>query len=180
MPRHSTSRLYERAGGTVPSVTRLTPTCVWRATPELVIALDERFGEPTDSYVNGSQTWLRADGPDGERFEWRLHPVAAYVRPESVDVPDVFAAVAFALANGHEPPAPLDSLWGGLEVFPADDAEIEPASLASLAVAQLGIPPDGSGLVDHDRIADQWERSRGDLSIVDALLAQLDVPNPKP
>ena len=139
------------------------------------MALDTRFGEPTDSYVNGSQTWLRPDGPDGERLEWRLHPVAAYVRPDSVEVHEVFAAVAFALATGHDPPAPLESLWDGLEVFPADDDEIEPASLAALAVANLGIPPDATGLVDHERIADDWERSRGALSIVDALLAQLNV-----
>ena len=33
----------------------LVPTCVWRATPELVVALDARFGEPVDAYVNGSQ-----------------------------------------------------------------------------------------------------------------------------
>jgi hypothetical protein len=43
----------------------LVPTCVWRATPSLVVALDDRFGEPVDAYVNGSQTWLRDDGPGG-------------------------------------------------------------------------------------------------------------------
>ena len=41
----------------------LTPTCVWRASPELIVALDVRFGEPVDAYVNGSQVWLRDDGP---------------------------------------------------------------------------------------------------------------------
>ena len=53
----------------------LTPTCVWLARPEVVVALDSRFGEPVDSYVNGSQVWLREDGPGGITLEWRLHPV---------------------------------------------------------------------------------------------------------
>jgi hypothetical protein len=58
-------------------------------------------------------------------------------------------------------------------VFAAYDDEIEPAPLASAAEAALGIEPDRSGLVDHDAIGDEWERSRGSMSIVDALLAQL-------
>ena len=33
--------------------------CVWRITAELVLAFDDRFGEPIDSYVNGSQVWLQ-------------------------------------------------------------------------------------------------------------------------
>ena len=44
----------------------LVPTCVWRATPDLLLALDAQFGEPVDTYVNGSQVWLRDDGPAGE------------------------------------------------------------------------------------------------------------------
>ncbi len=43
----------------------LVSTCVWRTTPHLIVALDERFGEPVDAYVNGSQVWFRDDGPEG-------------------------------------------------------------------------------------------------------------------
>ena len=69
----------------VPNSRTLTPTCVWRAERlRLVVALDDRFGEPVDAYVNGSQVWLRDDGPGGVTVEWRLHPVAAYRLPESL------------------------------------------------------------------------------------------------
>ena len=57
-------------------VVQRSATCVWRASPAVIVALDERFGEPVDAYVNGSQTWLRDDGPGGITLEWRLHPVA--------------------------------------------------------------------------------------------------------
>ena len=79
----------------------LVPTCVWRISPELVAALDERFGDPMDAYVNGSQTWLRDDGPAGVALEWRLHPVAGFRRPASVSSPhDLFPEVALAVATG--------------------------------------------------------------------------------
>ena len=150
-----------------------TATCVWRATPELVVALDDRFGEPVDAYVNGSQVWLRDDGPGDVTIEWRLHPVAGYRRPAGTGTYEVFEATALALATGGEPPAPLDRLWEGLEAFAAYDDELEPATLAAAATAALGIPPDATGLVDHARIGDEWERSAGGISIVAALLAEL-------
>jgi hypothetical protein len=146
---------------------------VWRASPALIVALDERFGEPTDAYVNGSQTWLRDDGPAGVTLQWRLHPVAAYQRPEDLDIYEVFSAVALALGTGGDLPAPLESLWDGLEAFPAYEDEIEPAPLAAAVEVALGIEPDASGLVDHEAVGDAWERSRGQMSIVDALLAEL-------
>ena len=152
---------------------RLVPAAVWRATPALVVALDERFGEPLDAYVNGSQVWLRDDGPGGIPLEWRLHPVAGYRRPAGVGTYDVFPATALALGTGAEPAAPLDQLWDGLEVFAADDDELEPQTLVAAAAASLGIEPDASGLVDHETIADEWERTSGGVSIVAALLAQL-------
>jgi hypothetical protein len=155
------------------TVAQRTPACVWRATPAVIAALDERFGEPVDAYVNGSQTWLRDDGPAGITLEWRLHPVAGYRKPPGLDTYEVFAAVALALETGAELPAPVDSLWEGLEVFPAYGDEIEPAPLAAAAESALGIEPDLAGLVDHDAIADEWERTRGATSIVDALLDQL-------
>ena len=151
----------------------LTATCVWVASPSLVVALDGRFGEPVDAYVNGSQVWLREDGPGGMTLEWRLHPVAGYRRPAGTTTYDVFSRTALALGTGGEPPAPLEQLWEGLEAFSAYDEEIEPAPLAAAAFAALGIEPDGVGLVDHTVIGDVWERSGGRVSIVGALLAQL-------
>ena len=151
---------------------------MWRVSPELVVALDERFGEPVDAYVNGSQVWLRDDGPGGTTLEWRLHPVAGYARPADCSTYDLFPRVALALARGVEPPAPLDVLWDGLEAFPAfppasQAEEVEPAGLAAAATEALGRPPDVTGLVDHEAIGDAWEAAGGRLSIVDALLQQL-------
>ena len=77
----------------------LVPCCVWVATPEVVIALDDRFGEPLDAYVNGSQVWLREDGPGSLLLEWRLHPVAGYRRPAGTGTYEIFAATALALAS---------------------------------------------------------------------------------
>jgi hypothetical protein len=139
----------------------------------VIVALDDRFGEPVDAYVNGSQTWLRDDGPGGVTLEWRLHPVAGYRKPDDLDTYEVFTSTALALETGAPLPAPLEELWDGLEVFAAYEDEIEPAPLASAAEVALGIEPDRSGLVDHEAIGDEWERSRGSISILDALLAQL-------
>lgn len=152
---------------------RLIPTAVWRARLEVIVALDDRFGEPVDAYVNGSQVWLREDGPGGMTLEWRLHPVAGYQRPKTLGTYEVFSAVALALGTCAEPPAPLEELWDGLEVFPAYGDDIEPQPLAAAASEALGIDPDAFGLVDHETIGDQWELTRGGVSIVDDLLRQL-------
>ena len=154
----------------------LVPTCVWRASPELLLALEERFGPPVDAYVNGSQVWLREDGPGGTTVEWRLHPVAGFRRPEGVDTYDLFDLVTEAIASGSDLPAPLDQLWDGLEAFPAFGDEIEPATLASACIAALGQNPDVAGLADHESVGAEWERTRGGISIVTALLAQLSTP----
>ncbi|MBI2708929.1 MAG: hypothetical protein HYX34_04455 [Actinobacteria bacterium] len=151
----------------------LVPACVWRTSDDLVVALDNLFGEPVDAYVNGSQVWLREDGPGGEVFEWRLHPVPGFRRPEGVSHHELFGVVALALATGQPAPQPPARLWDGLEAFPAYGEDLEPATLAASAVRALGIPPLACGLVDHDGIADQWERARGQLSIVESLLSQL-------
>jgi hypothetical protein len=152
---------------------RLVPAAVWRARAEVIVSLDERFGEPLDAYVNGSQVWLRDDGPNGLPLEWRLHPVASYVCPNGVGTYEVFSATALALETGADPPAPLDKLWDGLEVFAAYDDELEPQTLRGAVTLALGIEPDASGLVDHETIADEWEKSGGAVSIVDDLLRQL-------
>jgi hypothetical protein len=151
----------------------LVPTCVWRATPELIVRLDSVFGEPLDTYVNGSQVWLRPEGPDELTVEWRLHPVAGYERPRGVSTEAVFERTALALATDADPPAPLERLWDGLEAFPAYGDDAEPQPLAALCAAALGLPPDAVGLADHQRIADEWERTGGRISIVGALLDEL-------
>jgi hypothetical protein len=152
---------------------RLVPTALWRARPEVIVALDDRFGEPVDAYVNGSQVWLREDGPGGITLEWRLHPVGGYKRPPSVGTYEVFSAAALALATGAEPPAPLEELWDGLEAFPAYGDDVEPQPLAAAASEALGIDPDSFGLVDHEPIGDRWELTGGEVSIVDDLFRQL-------
>jgi len=154
----------------------LVATCVWRVSAELVRRLDDSFGSPLDTYVNGSQVWLREDGPGGLTLEWRLHPVAGYRRPARVATEEVFELAATALATGRDLPAPLEQLWDGLESFAAYGEEIEPAGLASACSAALGLAPDAAGLVDHDRLGDEWERVGGGISIVEALLAELSRP----
>jgi hypothetical protein len=154
----------------------LVPTCVWRLRPEVVVALDERFGEPVDAYLNGSQVWIRDDdGPGGITLEWRLHPVAGFERPPGTTTHDLFPSIALALATGDEPVTAPESLWDGLEAFAAYGDEVEPATLASAAASALGIAPDASGVVDHESIADAWEAAGGRISIVHALLDQLEV-----
>lgn len=154
-------------------MSRLVPTCVWRATPELVLALDGRFGPPVDAYVNGSQVWLRDDGPGGVALEWRLHPVAGFRRPPGTGTYELFETVADAVAVGRPTPVPLERLWDGLEAFAAYGEEVEPATLAAACAESLGLAPDAAGLADHDRIGEKWERSGGSVSIVEALLSQL-------
>jgi hypothetical protein len=85
----------------------------------------------------------------------------------------VFGTVALALATGSAPPAPFEELWEGLEAFPAYGDEVEPAPLAVAATTALGIAPDACGLVDHGSIGDEWERARGQVSIIAGLLRQL-------
>jgi hypothetical protein len=155
-------------------MSELVSTCVWRLRPDVVVALDERFGEPVDAYVNGSQVWIRDDGPNGIALEWRLHPVAGFERPPGVTTHELFPSVALALATGDEPVTAPESLWEGLEVFAAYGDEIEPATLAAAATTSLGIPPDAAGLADHTAIADAWEATEGRISIVNALLDQLE------
>jgi hypothetical protein len=155
-------------------VVTLVPTCVWRLTPEVVVALDDRFGEPVDAYQNGSQVWIRDDGPGGITLEWRLHPVAGFERPPGVTAHDLFPSVALSLSMGEEPVSAPESLWDGLEAFPAYDDEVEPAVLATAATEALGVAPTSSGLVDHTSIGDAWEAADGRVSIVNALLEQLE------
>lgn len=154
----------------------LVATCIWPVSPELVLALDRRFGEPADAYVNGSQVWLRDDGPGGETLEWRLHPVAAFRRPPATPTYELFAAVALALGGDGDPPAALETLWDGLEAFSAYGETVEPAPLAAAAAAALGLAPEAAGLVDHQGVGQAWEAAGGRISIVTALRQQLTSP----
>jgi hypothetical protein len=154
---------------------------VWVVSPDLVLALDERLGAPVDAYVNGAHTWFGPDGPGGTALEWRLHPVAAYRAPRGLTHEDVWETVVAQLSTGTDAAAlhlgdevrPLTSLWDGLECFPVDTGDVEPATLSAAAAERIGRAPDRSGLVDHDRVGDAWERARGNVSIVALLLEQL-------
>jgi hypothetical protein len=156
-------------------------TAVWRVGAALILALDERLGLPVDSYVNGSQTWLADDGPGDVTLEWRLHPVGSYRVPKGLSHYDVWEAVVGELSRDADPSdlvlgddhRALDSLWEGLECFPAYGDDVEPANLARAATDALGIPPDLAGMVDHERIGEEWERSRGAVSVIDRLEEQL-------
>lgn len=152
---------------------RLVPTCVWRISPELVVALDDHFGEPVDAYVNGSQVWIRDDGPGGIAVEWRLHPVAGFRRPDGLGTYELFPTIALALAGDGLPAVAPESLWDGLEAFPAYGDETEPALLRQAAMESLGLTPDAAGLADHASIGDEWERTGGQVSVIMALLRQL-------
>jgi hypothetical protein len=148
-------------------------SCVWRLSDELLLALDDRFREPVDSYVNGSQVWLRDDGPGEIALEWRLHPVAGFVRPPGVETFDLMETVVWALRTGAEPPAPIDQIWGGLEAFACDGDDVEPVPLAAATAEALGIAPGAFGLVDHEAIGDRVEATGWKISVIDALFEQL-------
>jgi hypothetical protein len=147
-----------------------------------VQALDGHLGEPTDTYVNGSQVWLRDDGPNDVTLEWRLHPVGGYQRPAGTSTTNVFRRVVGwtrgdVIDAADEPadaihPEP-ETLWGGLEVFSAYDEDLVADELRACCVALLGIEPDAVGMVDHSGIGDEWERTAGRSDIMTALLAQL-------
>lgn len=151
-----------------------TAAAVWRIRPEIVSALAERLGEPVDRYVNGSQTWF-TETLGGVALEWRLHPVAGYRAPKGLSHNDVWDVVVETVIRGDGRLAP-GAVWDGLECFPAYGDDIEPATLLAAAGAELGLLPDAAGLVDHGAIGDEWERTRGAVSVVDLLLAQLGRP----
>jgi hypothetical protein len=152
----------------------LVATCIWRCTPEVITALDRAFGDPVDAYVNGSQVWIDDDGPGGVAIEWRLHPVANYAKPRGIATADVFQALVRAAVSddGLSLPPPI-ALWDGLEAFAAYDDPLEPAVLRDWAATRLGMEPTASGWVDHEVVADAWERTERASSIVADLLAQL-------
>ena len=167
----------------------LTPTCLWRTTPQLIEALADTFGDPDDGYVNGSQVWLR-ETDAAITLEWRLHPVANFARAFAASGLDssagahheLFATVAAALSQLSMSPTDVEPsvLWDGLECFPAYGDELEPATLALAVRAMFSLAPDGCGLVDHDSVGDAWERATTAVSIVDLLFDQLNARDTTP
>ncbi len=154
---------------------QLVATALWTVTSQLIVTLDETFGEPIDAYVNGSQVWLRPDGPNDTTIEYRLHPVAGYQRPDGLRTEEVFSSVALALATGEQAPAPFTELWEGLEAFVAfdDEGPLEAAQIAQIGEKVLGIAADCAGQADHESIAQEWQNSNRQTSIVSALRLQL-------
>jgi hypothetical protein len=163
-------------------VSPTSPAAVWPISSPLVLALDDRLGLPLDGYVNGTQTWLTDDAIGTATLEWRLHPVGGYTAPAGVSHHDLWDVVITALRGGASPDAlplgverrSLSSLWEGLECFPAYEDEVEPAVLAAAAGELLGVAPQVAGLVDHDRVGEEWARSHGARSLMGMLLEELE------
>jgi hypothetical protein len=158
------------------------PTTVWRIRPELVLALQARFGAPVDSYVNGSQVWLGPVGPKDIMLELRLHPAAGYELPAGVSHHELWDQVVAALVTGADAESmhlgdehrALSSLWDGLECYPAYGDPCEPAALAAAATEALGgLEPDAVGLVDHGAVGDAWEASDCQVSLLGLVLEQI-------
>ncbi|MGZ8752584.1 MAG: hypothetical protein ACXW1S_06340 [Acidimicrobiia bacterium] len=155
-------------------------SAVWWTTPELVVALDAHLGLPVDSYVNGSQTWLVEDGDI--TLEWRLHPVGAFSLPKGFSHYDLWEQVVSQLSAGTSPDVlplgdgtrALTGLWDGLECYVAFGDDLEPANLALRTTQALGLAPDLCGVVHHQSVSDLWERSNGEVSIVQLLAEQLN------
>lgn len=164
------------------------PTCVWRVEPALIERLDARLGPPLDSYVRGWQVWLEPNGPDGVTLEWRLHPPAGFAMPAGVNPHDLFGEVLQGLADADAPASdplplgrerrPLAGVWEVLEAFPAfEDCDLD-RLVGGVAEALGGWTPDAAGRVDHVRLGDLWKGRKGDFSVGQALLEQLDPVEP--
>ncbi|WCO67814.1 hypothetical protein PO878_03635 [Iamia majanohamensis] len=151
----------------------LIATCVWSASPDLLVAVHDHLGPPAHAYDNGSQAWLRDDGPDGVPVEWRLHPRPDLARPGRLSGYHLFPAVAGALARGEDPALDPTTVWCGLEAVPAFDDDVEPDTLAAHLGTILGWDPDAWGPLDRDELARRWERSHGDLDVVAWAVAHL-------
>lgn len=112
-------------------VAELVPTAIWKCSPELIAALDSRLGEPVDTYVNGSQVWIRDDGPSGATIEWRLHPVASYTRPKGFTTYNVFSRIALQCARAAHVAEPSEPAVAG-ESTVEPNVAAEPAVVADM------------------------------------------------
>ncbi len=151
----------------------MSPTALWPVTAELIVALDEKFGPPVDCYVNGTQTWLTADGPHDFMLEWRLHPVGGYETPSGMSHYEVFETVIAAISVGAEVTnlslgdehRSLDKLWSGLECFAAYGDPMTSTELAESSAAALGIRSEQHGIVHHQTVSDEWLRNSRQTSL---------------
>ena len=159
------------------------PTCATRVDAALVEALDTNLGPPLDSYVRGWQVWLEDLGPQSQTLECRLHPPARFRMPRGVDPHDLFGLVLGELAGHPEPDElltlgaerrSLGQVWEILEVFPAFGHEPGPDGLVEVVERTLGRAPDVAGHADHARLGDLWKGKRGDFSVGQVLLEQLE------
>ena len=172
--------LRDHRGSSGAPVARLVAAAVWRARPEVIVALDDRFGEPVDAYVNGSQVWLREDGPAGWSSSGGCtrSPVTSG-RPRTGTY-EVFSATALALATGADAagsPRPAVGRPGGVR-------RLRRRHRAAATAWRPRSPPSGSsptppGWSTTSRSRTQWERIGRAVSIVADLLAQLR-PEPEP
>lgn len=151
-------------------------TCVWVASAPLLVAVHHRLGPPADAYDNGSQTWVRNDGPEGVPVEWRLHPRSDLARPGRVSGYHLFPAVAGALARGEAPALDPEVVWSGLEAVPAFADPVTADALADQLGTVLGRPADAWGRLDRDEMARCWERSLGHLDMVAWAVERLTAP----
>ncbi|MGI8574737.1 MAG: hypothetical protein ACR2MA_05215 [Egibacteraceae bacterium] len=163
----------------------MTPSCVFRVDAALIERLDERLGPPLDSYVSGWQVWLEDHGPDGATLEWRLHPPAGFAMPRGVNPHDLFELVLQGISEVEAPDTEelelgrerlrLRAVWEVLEIFPTFGDELEPRAVSATVVSAIDRAADAVGYVDHDLLGDLYKGRRGDFSVGEALLAQLQV-----
>ena len=93
---------------------------------------------------------------------------------------DVWDAVVGGLASGADPDhlvmgterRALDSIWGGSSASPRTVTRWN-HRCSRVGRDVLGIAPDASGLVDHERIGEESEREPGAVSIMTLLLEDL-------
>ncbi len=126
--------------------------------------IQDKLGDPVDSYWNGSHTWF-SEANETE-LEWRLHPVSGFTMPEGARPEELFE---LAIEGQVDP----THYWEGLEIFTFDDTTLSPVDLAQYCSEILGSNPEFSGLVDHEAIAQEFERSQGQVSIVKLLIQQI-------
>ena len=135
--------------------------------PNICKILHGTFGEPVDSYWNGSHTWF--EEPDllhNTRIEWRLHPVSGFDMPKASRPEELFEMII-------EGSMDVEHYIEGLEVFPVDENEITIEEFKKYVFERINIEADFSGFIDHESIANEYEKSNGDVSITSLIAAQL-------
>ena len=165
-----------------PTPIPLAATALWDVTPALLLKLDATFGAPIDSYLNGSQVWLTADGPNEIMLEWRIHPVGGFQQPVGVSHYDVWETVIAAYSDDPERTTitfgtesrSLDSLWTGMECFAAYGDPLSTHDLIVCATNVLAFAPNMSGLVNHEQLGEQWFRSNRSLDLAQLVRVALE------